>query len=270
HTRFSRDWSSDVCSSDLAFPPLLEARLGVGAPVARPRQAARRGAVAICGAVILVFEVLAVVRRLVVLLAEVAVCLLVGAIGAVGAVPGIADGRLRGLPVQGRLAAGLVPTGFQVGLGLLPVAAAGFVAVLGAEAVGRGVVAIEVAVGAVVLAAGRILAPVFDFGGGVDAFSDRLAAGGATHRADAATDERADRAEEAADCGARNRACGAAGGDADGVGPRCAGNRIAVLVVLVHGVAPVGRGMSGDHAFGRVRGPCTSRGDGLNEPVRTG
>src|SRR5690606_40226630 len=29
HTRFSRDWSSDVCSSDLALPlPLLEKLLG--------------------------------------------------------------------------------------------------------------------------------------------------------------------------------------------------------------------------------------------------
>src|SRR5690606_38993666 len=70
-----------------AFPALLEARLGVGVPVARPRQTARLGAVAIGGAVILVLEVLAVVRRLVVLLAEVAGGLLVGARGAVGAAP---------------------------------------------------------------------------------------------------------------------------------------------------------------------------------------
>src|SRR5690606_40086364 len=28
HTRFSRDWSSDVCSSDLSLPPPLVTRLG--------------------------------------------------------------------------------------------------------------------------------------------------------------------------------------------------------------------------------------------------
>src|SRR6266511_5656635 len=30
HTRFSRDWSSDVCSSDLDQPPLLRSRRGLG------------------------------------------------------------------------------------------------------------------------------------------------------------------------------------------------------------------------------------------------
>src|SRR5690606_19935164 len=135
-----------------AVPALLESRFGVRIPVRGRRQAARLRAVAVGGAVVLVFEVLAVIRRLVVVLAEVLVGGLVGAKGTVGAVPGIAYGRLRLLPVQRRLAAGLVPARLQLGFRIAPVAPSDFVAVLGAEPVGRGVVAIEVGIGAVVLA----------------------------------------------------------------------------------------------------------------------
>src|SRR5690606_652113 len=135
-----------------AVPTLLESRFGVGIPVRTRRQAARLRAIAIGRAVVLEVEVLLVVRRLVVVLAEVLVGGLIGAKSAVGAIPCVAHGRLRLLPVERRLAAGLVPARLQFGFGLGPVAPASFVAVFGTEAIGRGVVAVEVGVGTVVLA----------------------------------------------------------------------------------------------------------------------
>src|SRR5690606_38252831 len=171
-----------------ALPTLLEPRFGVRIPVRARREAARLRAIAIGRTVVLVVEVLLVIRGLVVVFAEVLVGGLVGAEGTVGAVPGIAYGRLGLLPVQRRLAARLVPTRLQLGFGIVPVALAGLVAVFGAQAVGGRVVAVEVGVGAVVLAAGRVLTPVLDFGGGVDAFGDRLAARRAADGADAAAD----------------------------------------------------------------------------------
>src|SRR5690606_39360039 len=66
-----------------------------------------------------------------------------------------------------------------------------------AEAVGRRIVAVEVAVALVVLALGGAFAPVLDFGRRVDALGDGLAAGRAADRAHAAADQGTDRAEDA-------------------------------------------------------------------------
>src|SRR5690606_18525973 len=118
---------------------------------------------------------------------------------------------------------------------------------------GGRVVAVEVGIGAVVLAPGCILAPVFDFGGGVDAFGDRLAARGAANGADATTDQSAKGAEETADRGAGNGASSTARGHADGMGAGCTGDWIGVLVVLVHQVGSGGGGVPGACAAARRR-----------------
>src|SRR5690606_23466506 len=208
---------------------------------------------------------------LVVGLREVAVGVLVGAVGAIGARVGVAHGGPRRFPVEAGVAAAALPALLQLGFGFAPVAAAGLVPVFGAHAVGRRVVAVEVAVALVVVAAGGALAPVFDLGGRIDALGERLAARGAADRTDAAADQGADRPEEASDRSARDRARGTAGGDADGMRAGCAADGIAigigVGVPAVHVHVPALRGKDDYCAPGVLR-TCRARACAANNFVR--
>src|SRR5690606_39827769 len=59
HTRFSRDWSSDVCSSDLAMWPLVIACLAaltVALPAISPRRFAIQPFAGVYGAVMLAIQ----------------------------------------------------------------------------------------------------------------------------------------------------------------------------------------------------------------------
>src|SRR5690606_24584333 len=133
-------------------------------------QAACLRTVAVGRTVVLEAVAVVVVVGLVVCAGVVPVHVLVGAESAVGACVGVLHRRASGLPVQRGFAAPAVPALAQLGFGLGPVAASGLVAILGAHAVCRGVVTVEIAVALVVLAAGGVLSPVLDFGGGVHAF----------------------------------------------------------------------------------------------------
>src|SRR5690606_30836199 len=106
--------------------------------------------------------------------------------------------------------------------------------------------------------------------GGIDALGDRLAARRAADGADATADQGAEGAEEAADCRTGEGAGGTARGNADGVGAGCSGDRIGVLVVLVHQVAPGWGGGSREHVWRRGDGPWRRRRGGLNDPVMAG
>src|SRR5690554_6722064 len=151
-------------------PAAFQLGLGLRGPGCIRARRACLGAIAVGRAVVVEAVPLLVVVLLVELLREMLVGVLVGTIGPVGAAVGILHRGACGIPVQAGLAAGLVPTRLQLRLGLVPVAAAGFVAVLGAHAIGGCIVAVEIAVALVVLALGGVLAPVFDLGGRVHAF----------------------------------------------------------------------------------------------------
>src|SRR5690606_13007662 len=110
-------------------PATLELRLGFRRPGSVGARGARLGAIAVGRLVILVAEAVLVVVGLVVLLREVLVGVLVGAIGAVGARVRVLHGGTGGIPVEARLAAGLVPARLQLRLRLVPGARAGLVAV---------------------------------------------------------------------------------------------------------------------------------------------
>src|SRR5690606_38678359 len=222
------------------LPAALQLGLRLRRPAGVRARGARLGAVAVGRAVVVEAEGVGVVVGLAVAVGVVAVGVLVGAEGAVGAVVGVLHRGVWGLPVLRRLAAGLRPAFAQLRLGLAPVAPAFVVAVVGAEAVGRRIVAVEVAVALVVLALGGAFAPVLDFGRRGDALGDGLAAGRAADRAHAAADQGTDRAEDAAHGRACDGARGAAGGDAHRMRARGARDRVAVGVGLVvtigHGV----------------------------------
>ncbi len=196
----------------------------VGVAMARERAVAVRRRVV---AVVVVGLVVVARRREVV--APLVVARAVGRVGAVRAVPRVADGVFGAVPRQRGLALHRLPVAGEVVLDVVPLPVAVLRARLPAVAV-RGLVVVPRLRFIEVRARGVRALPVLGFSGGVDPLAGRVARSAARDRADGAADEHADRSERSTDGGADGGRTGRADARSDRMRARLAGDGVTIHV----------------------------------------